>query len=162
MSKVQWYENLARQLKVLLSDERDFLANTANTAALLYGTLPDVNWVGFYLLRGDTPDEELVVGPFQGKPACVHLALGAGVCGAAAATLTTQRIADVHQFEGHIVCDADSRSELVVPLLQSGALIGVLDIDSPNVARFSESDQKGVESLCATFCELQARRATFI
>jgi len=152
------YKLLDSQLRALIADETDSLASASNFVALLYNALSDINWLGIYVLR----ESELVLGPFQGKPACVHLALGAGVCGAAAATLTTQRIADVHQFEGHIVCDADSRSELVVPLLQSGALIGVLDIDSPNVARFSESDQKGVESLCATFCELQARRATFI
>jgi len=152
------YKLLDSQLRALIADETDSLASASNFVALLYNALNDVNWLGIYVLR----DSELVLGPFQGKPACVHLAMGAGVCGAAAATLTTQRIADVHQFEGHIVCDADSRSELVVPLLQSGALIGVLDIDSPNVARFSESDQKGVESLCATFCELQARRANFI
>ena len=152
------YKLLDSQLRALIADETDSLASASNFVALLYNALNDVNWLGIYVLR----DSELVLGPFQGKPACVHLAIGAGVCGAAAATLTTQRIADVHQFEGHIVCDADSRSELVVPLLQSGALIGVLDIDSPNVARFSESDQKGVESLCATFCELQARRANFI
>ena len=152
------YKLLDSQLRALIADETDSLASASNFVALLYNALNDVNWLGIYVLR----DSELVLGPFQGKPACVHLAIGAGVCGAAAATLTTQRIADVHQFEGHIVCDADSRSELVVPLLQSGVLIGVLDIDSPNVARFSESDQKGVESLCATFCELQARRANFI
>jgi GAF domain-containing protein len=103
-----------------------------------------------------------VLGPFQGKPACVRLQLGSGVCGTAAATLETQRVADVHQFEGHIACDADSRSEIVVPLISNDELIGVLDIDSPTPDRFSVLDQKGVEKLCASFCELQALRDRFI
>ena len=115
-----------------------------------------------FIADGAHGGEELVLGPFQGKPACVHLNVGRGVCGTAAALLETQRVADVHDFEGHIACDADSRSELVVPLVCDGILIGVLDIDSPTPARFSAEDQKGVELLCASFCELQAVRGRFI
>ena len=154
----QDYRLLDSQLSALLQDEPDALAATSNFVALLYNALQNVNWLGVYVLRGD----ELVLGPFQGKPACVHIALGAGVCGTAAATRDTQRIDDVHEFPGHIVCDADSRSELVVPLLVANELIGVLDIDSPSLARFRESDQRGIEALCATFCRFQATRERFI
>jgi GAF domain-containing protein len=127
------YELLDSQLHALLDDERDALAATGNFVALLYNALAEINWLGVYVLRGD----ELVLGPFQGKPACVHIALDEGVCGAAASTLETQRVADVHAFPGHIACDVDSRSELVVPLIVHDQLIGVLDIDSPITRRFS-------------------------
>jgi len=152
------YNLLDSQLRALLVDETDALASASNFVALLYNAMQDINWLGIYVLRGD----ELVLGPFQGKPACVHIAVGSGVCGTAAATLQTQRVADVHQFEGHIACDADSRSELVVPLVSNGELIGVLDIDSPTPDRFTEVDQAGVEKLCASFCELQDARNSFI
>jgi len=154
----QDYSLLDTQLRALLDDEADALAATSNFVALLYNALSDVNWLGVYVLRRD----ELVLGPFQGQPACVHIALGDGVCGTAALTLNTQRIDDVHAFPDHIVCDAASVSELVVPLLVGDQLIGVLDIDSPSPARFSETDQRGVEQLCATFCKLQQARDDFI
>jgi GAF domain-containing protein len=152
------YELLDSQLRALIADEKDALASASNFVALLFSSLQDVNWLGLYVLRGD----ELVLGPFQGKPACVHIPLGNGVCGAAAATRKTQRVADVHAFPGHIVCDADSRSELVVPLLVGDRLLGVLDIDSPSQSRFSAADQAGIEKLCASFCEAQSRRGKFI
>ena len=152
------YPLLDSQLRALLSDENDALASASNFVALLYNAMDDVNWLGIYVLR----DNELVLGPFQGKPACVHLAIGAGVCGTAASTLETQRIADVHQFDGHIACDPDSRAELVVPLISRGELIGVLDIDSPTPDRFSAADQDGVEKMCESFCTVQAARKQFI
>ena len=152
------YRLLDSQVHALLDNEQDALAAAANFVALLYNALDDVNWLGIYVLRGD----ELVLGPFQGKPACVHIALDEGVCGAAASTSQTQRVADVHAFPGHIACDPDSRSELVVPLIAHGQLIGVLDIDSPLTHRFSEEDQAGVEKLCASFCEMQEKRKYFI
>ena len=152
------YKLLDSQLRVLLEDESDALAATSNFVGLLYNAIDNINWLGVYVLRGD----ELVLGPFQGKPACVHIALDEGVCGAAAATLETQRVADVHAFPGHIVCDTDSRSELVVPLLVHDKLIGVLDIDSAVTRRFSQDDQQGVEKLCASFCALQEKRKYFI
>lgn len=141
------YGELARELEAVLAGERDLVANAANCAALLYHALLDVNWVGFYFLRSG----ELVVGPFQGKPACVRIALGRGVCGTAAATRMTQRVPDVHAFPGHIACDAASRSELVVPLVRDGELLGVLDLDSPRLDRFSLDDQAGIERLAAVF-----------
>ena len=142
------YANLAEQAGHLLAGESDRIANAANFSALLYHALPEVNWVGFYFFDG----KELVVGPFQGKPACVRIALSRGVCGAAATTRTTQRVADVHDFPGHIACDAASRSEIVVPLvLADGSLLGVLDIDSPIPERFDAVDQAGVESLAQIF-----------
>ncbi|MCH9005241.1 MAG: GAF domain-containing protein [Proteobacteria bacterium] len=149
---------LDSQLRVLLGDETDALANVSNFIALLYNAIDDIHWTGIYVLR----DNELVLGPFQGKPACVRISVGSGVCGTAAATLETQRVADVHQFDGHIACDPDSRSELVVPLLTNGELIGVLDIDSASPDRFSAADQAGVERLCESFCEIQGRRSRFI
>ena len=152
------YALLDSQLRALVGNEPDPLAAAANFVALLYNAMPNINWLGIYVLR----DDELVLGPFQGKPACVHIALDAGVCGAAATSRQTQRIADVHAFPGHIVCDPDSRSELVVPLFVFERLIGVLDIDSPVTARFSAADQAGVEKLCATFCALQETRKYFI
>ena len=148
------YALLDTQVEALLGDEPDALANTANFVALLYNALDDVNWLGIYVLRG----EELVLGPFQGQPACVRIALGSGVCGTAAQSRETQRVPDVHAFPGHIVCDAASRSEIVVPLIVDGELVGVLDIDSPSLDRFSESDQAGIERLCATYCALQSGR----
>jgi GAF domain-containing protein len=152
------YELLDSQVHALIGDEQDPLAATSNFVGLLYNALDDVNWLGVYVLRED----ELVLGPFQGKPACVRIALDKGVCGAAASSLQTQRVADVHSFTGHVVCDPDSRSELVVPLLVNDQLIGVLDIDSPLAGRFDEADQAGVEKLCASFCALQEARKYFI
>lgn len=146
------YTLLDSQADALLRDEPDALANAANFVALLYNALDDVNWLGIYVLRGN----DLVLGPFQGQPACVRIAIGSGVCGTAAATRETQRIPDVHAFPGHIVCDAASRSELVVPLIVDGSLVGVLDIDSPSLDRFSEDDQAGIEMLSGTYCRLQS------
>jgi L-methionine (R)-S-oxide reductase len=146
------YALLNSQADALLRDEADALANAANFVALLYNALDDINWLGIYVLRGG----ELVLGPFQGQPACVHIDVGRGVCGTAAATLETQRVADVHVFPGHIACDAASRSELVVPLIVADKLVGVLDIDSPSLDRFSTDDQAGIEMLCETYCRLQA------
>jgi GAF domain-containing protein len=140
------YAGLARQMDALLSGETDRIANAANFSALVYDVLPDLNWVGFYFFDG----RELVVGPFQGKPACVRIALGRGVCGTAAATRTTQLVADVHAFDGHIACDSASNSEIVVPLVAAnGSLVGVLDLDSPKLARFDADDQAGLEALAA-------------
>jgi L-methionine (R)-S-oxide reductase len=140
------YRLLARNLAALLQGEPDPVANAANCSALLYQSLPELNWLGFYFLRGDT----LVLGPFQGKPACVRIAMGRGVCGTAAATRTTQRIDNVHEFPGHITCDSASNSELVVPLIAAdGRVIGVLDIDSPLHGRFTAEDQRGIEALAA-------------
>lgn len=142
-----FYQALCDQLASLLADERDLVANAANTAALLYHALPEVNWAGFYFLRG----AELVLGPFQGQPACVRIPLGVGVCGTAAQTGQTQLVPDVHLFPGHIACDAASRSELVVPLKKVDVLLGVLDLDSPRVGRFDEADRAGCESLAEVF-----------
>lgn len=141
------YEQLASALGALLAGESDFIANAANTAALLFDALPEVNWAGFYFLRGG----ELVVGPFQGKPACVRIALGRGVCGAAAERRATLVVPDVHAFPGHIACDSASRSEVVVPLIAGQRLLGVLDIDSPAPGRFDERDARGLERLAALF-----------
>jgi GAF domain-containing protein len=138
---------LGRQLSALVAHEDDTLANTANFVGLLYDGIPSINWLGVYVLRG----EQLVLGPFQGKPACVRLPVGHGVCGTAASRLETLRVADVHEFPGHISCDPASRSEIVVPLLIDRTLVGVLDIDSPYPGRFSERDQQGIEMLCRTF-----------
>ncbi|MCG4453563.1 MULTISPECIES: GAF domain-containing protein [unclassified Pseudomonas] len=144
------YSLLAAQLQALLADERDFIANAAQFCALLFQELSELNWAGFYLLRGD----ELVLGPFQGRVACVRIPVGRGVCGVAAATWETQRVEDVHGFAGHIACDSASRSELVVPLLKAGRLIGVLDLDSPQLARFTVADQVGIERLVEIFLQL--------
>lgn len=141
------YKLLAAQLESLLADERDFIANAAQFSAFLYTQLDDLNWAGFYLNR----NEELVLGPFQGQIACVRIPFGKGVCGAAAQSRETQRVLDVHEFPGHIACDSASNSELVVPLVKEGRLIGVLDLDSPSLARFSEADQVGIEALAAIF-----------
>ena len=148
-SKAELYSDLLSQAKGLLHDEHDRVANAANFSALLYHSLPDVNWVGFYFMQKG----ELLVGPFQGKPACVHIALGNGVCGTAAKTRETQLVPDVNAFPGHIFCDGDSLSELVVPLVLKGEMIGVLDLDSPKLARFDAEDQKGLEALAKVFLE---------
>lgn len=144
---MQFYAELIEQTRGLLHGEWDRIANAANLCALVYNTLPDINWCGFYFYDGT----ELVVGPFQGKPACVRIALGKGVCGTAALTRQTQVIADVHAFPGHIACDAASRSEIVIPLIEDEHLIGVWDVDSPLLARFDEDDRHGMEQLCAVF-----------
>lgn len=141
------YGLLAAQLEALLADERDFIANAAQFSAFLYTQLDDLNWAGFYLNR----NEELVLGPFQGQIACVRIPFGRGVCGTAAQSRQTQRVQDVHEFPGHIACDSASNSELVVPLIKEGRLIGVLDLDSPSVGRFNEEDQAGIERLAAIF-----------
>ncbi|MBN9544847.1 MAG: GAF domain-containing protein [Alphaproteobacteria bacterium] len=141
------YAEIAQQLTGLLAGERDGIANAANMSALIFTSLPDLNWAGFYFLQGDT----LVLGPFQGRPACVRIEMGKGVCGTAAATRQTQRVRDVNDFPGHIACDAASRSELVVPLIHEGRVIGVLDLDSPIPARFTQKDQDGIESLAGIF-----------
>jgi L-methionine (R)-S-oxide reductase len=141
------YASLAEELSALLAGERDLVANAANTASLIFHALPDVNWAGFYFMH----DGALVVGPFQGKPACVRIALGKGVCGTAAARRETVLVPDVHEFPGHIACDAASRSEIVVPLVHDDRLIGVLDIDSPRVGRFDSFDQRGLEKLARIF-----------
>jgi GAF domain-containing protein len=146
------YGRLARELAALLEGETDLIANAANTAALIFAALPEVNWTGFYFLKGG----ELIVGPFQGKPACVRIALGRGVCGTAAAKRRTLVVADVQAFPGHIACDAASRSEVVVPLMAGSTLLGVLDIDSPRAARFDEQDARGLETLAAVFLAVSA------
>ena len=148
-SKPEQYAQLVAQARALIQGEPDRVANAANLGALVYHALPDLNWVGFYFYDG----AELVVGPFQGLPACVRIALDKGVCGAAARTRQTQRVADVEAFPGHIACDAASRSELVVPLVHEGALVGVFDLDSPRVDRFDEEDQQGLEAIAQAFLE---------
>lgn len=148
--KPEQYAQLVEQARALLAGERDRVANAANLSALVYHALPALNWVGFYFFDGT----ELVVGPFQGLPACVRIPLDKGVCGAAATTRLTQRIADVHAFPGHIACDSASNSELVVPLVDEyGALIGVFDLDSPQHDRFDAEDQNGLEALARVFVE---------
>ncbi|MBS0376507.1 MAG: GAF domain-containing protein [Proteobacteria bacterium] len=139
------YAELHQALAGLLAGERDPIANLANAAALLYGMLPDLNWAGFYLVR----DGGLVVGPFQGQPACVRIAIGQGVCGTAAARRETVVVPDVHAFPGHIACDAASNSEIVVPLLVGTRLAGVLDLDSPRLGRFGAADARGLEAFAA-------------
>lgn len=145
--KPEQYAQLLAQAQSLLHGERDCTANAANLSALVFHALPDLNWVGFYFFDG----RELVVGPFQGLPACVRIPLDKGVCGAAASTRVSQRVEDVHAFPGHIACDSASRSELVVPLVRDGELLGVFDLDSPLPARFDEDDQRGLEAIAATF-----------
>lgn len=152
------FKLLESQLVALLGDEQDALANASNFVGLLYNAIDDINWLGIYVLRGN----ELILGPYQGQTACVRIPLGNGVCGTAAATRQTQRVPDVHEFPGHIACDVASRSEIVVPLFVDEQLIGVLDIDSPSVDRFSAADQGGIESVCRAYCEIQSRRAAFI
>ena len=141
------YARLCAELTALLAGEHDLVANAANMAALLFGALPEVNWAGVYFLRG----AELVVGPFQGKPACVRIALGRGVCGTAATERRTLVVPDVHAFPGHIACDSASRSEIVVPLIRGAELLGVLDIDSPLPGRFDAADAHGLEELVRVF-----------
>ena len=143
------YAELARDLRALLAGEQDLIANAANTAALIYDALPGLNWAGFYLYRSG----ELVLGPFQGKPACVRIALGKGVCGTAAARRETVLVEDVHAFPGHIACDSASNSEIVIPLIRGGELLGVLDLDSPDLRRFNAVDQRGLEALAAIFLD---------
>lgn len=137
------YRDLASALEALIAGEQDPIANMANASALIFETLPDVNWVGFYR----NVNEELVLGPFQGRPACIRMTFDQGVCGAAAKTREVQRVQDVNAFPGHIACDSASRSEIVVPLIRDGKLLGVLDIDSPKTARFTEEDEAGVVRL---------------
>lgn len=134
------YRRLTKQALALLESETDIVANLANLSALLNMELDNINWVGFYLLRND----ELVLGPFQGKPACVRIPIGKGVCGTAAASNTVQRVDDVHTFPGHIACDAESNAELVIPFSVNNQVVGVLDVDSPTIARFSKIDQQGL------------------
>ena len=141
--KTTLYRDLASALEGLVSGEPDPIANMANASALIFESLPDVNWVGFYRNVGD----ELVLGPFQGRPACIRIKFGEGVCGAAAATRQVQRVEDVHAFPGHIACDSASNSEIVVPLIRDSVVVGVLDIDSPKPARFTEEDEAGVVKL---------------
>ena len=147
--KPEQYAQLISQARALVTGEHDRIANAANLSALIYHALPDLNWAGFYFYDG----RELVVGPFQGLPACVRIGLNRGVCGAAARTRQTQRVEDVEAFPDHIACDAASRSELVVPLVRGDALIGVLDLDSPRPARFDADDQAGIEAIARVYLE---------
>jgi GAF domain-containing protein len=147
VSRTELYANLQLQLRSLLEGERDFIANAANFSSLLYHSLPDLNWVGFYLQKGD----ELVLGPFQGQPACVRIAIGKGVCGTAAEQRQTILVDNVHEFPGHIACDSASNSEIVVPLILNEQLIGVLDLDSPSFARFDDEDARGLNELAEIF-----------
>lgn len=148
-SKSGQYAELAEQARGLLHGERDRIANAANFSALVWHALPDINWCGFYFFDG----KELVVGPFQGRPACVRIALGRGVCGTAAVRRETQLVEDVDAFDGHIACDSASKSEIVVPLYDGDRLVGVWDVDSPRLARFDADDRAGMEALCAIFLE---------
>ena len=142
-AKSALYDQLARQLSSLLSGERDMIASAANFSALIFHGLPDLNWAGFYFLK----DGELVLGPFQGQPACVRIAVGRGVCGTAAAQRRTVVVADVHEFPDHIACDSASNSEIVIPLIKGDRLLGVLDLDSPSLARFDDEDAAGLATL---------------
>jgi L-methionine (R)-S-oxide reductase len=142
-SKSELYDELAAQLSSLLAGERDLVANAANFASLLFHSLPDLNWAGFYFVKAG----ELVLGPFQGKPACMRIAFGRGVCGTAAAKCVTTIVPNVHEFPGHIACDLESNSEIVIPLMKNERFIGVLDLDSPMLARFAEADAVGLETL---------------
>lgn len=151
-SKYELYQEICTELQELLGEEKDFIANAANTSALLFHRLPDVNWVGFYTAER----RELVLGPFQGKPACVRIPFGKGVCGTAAANHETMIVPDVSRYPGHIACDSASKSEIVVPLLNWGKLLGVLDIDSSSEDRFDEDDREGIESVVAVFLASQA------
>ncbi|MGI2874919.1 GAF domain-containing protein [Vibrio alginolyticus] len=137
---LEQYQRLTKQAVALIESEPDFIANLANLSSLLFMELDDLNWAGFYLTKG----EELILGPFQGKPACVRIPMGRGVCGTAAQTNTIHRVYDVHEFEGHIACDAASNSEIVIPFSINGKVVGVLDIDSPSIGRFNETDEEGL------------------
>jgi GAF domain-containing protein len=152
--KAEFYRDLTEQVNALLGDERDGIANAANLSAYLFMTLPAVSWVGFYFLHANA---ELVVGPFQGKPACVRIALGKGVCGKAAERRQSILVEDVHVFPGHIACDSASRSELVIPLIKEGELLGVLDLDSPDLARFDAEDQAGLKGIAAIYVRASDR-----
>jgi putative methionine-R-sulfoxide reductase with GAF domain/alkylhydroperoxidase family enzyme len=154
--KTELYRDLARQLLASLAGETDRIANAANMAALMYHGLPDLNWAGFYFRKGD----ELVLGPFQGRPACVRITIGQGVCGTAAARREAVLVADVHDFPGHISCDPASRSELVTPLIEAGEVIGVLDLDSPLLARFEQADRQGCEEMAALFVDHHRQNPT--
>ena len=147
VTKAELFAGLSAQLRSLLESERDFIANAANLSSLLFYSLPDLNWSGLYILRG----EELVLGPFQGKPACVRIPLGQGVCGAAANRQQTIIVDNVHDFPGHIACDSASNSEIVVPIVSEGRLIGVLDLDSPSFSRFDDDDARGLNQLVEIF-----------
>jgi len=147
-NKAEFYRELAQQLEALLTGESDIIANAANTSALMFQMMPELNWAGFYLLKSEG---ELVLGPFQGKPACVRIPVGKGVCGTAVERKSSVLVEDVHAFPGHIACDAASRSELVVPLIHEGRVIGVIDLDSPVPSRFDAEDQAGIEKLAAIF-----------
>jgi GAF domain-containing protein len=151
--KSELYRDLGVQLAALVAGEADLVANAANAAALIYHGLPDLNWAGFYFRK----DAELVLGPFQGKPACVRIPLGKGVCGTSAARAAPVLVADVHDFPDHIACDPNSRSELVVPLIEDGVVLGVLDLDSPLPARFDQADREGCERLIALFLDHHRR-----
>jgi L-methionine (R)-S-oxide reductase len=149
VAKNELYLGLVEQLRGLLEGERDFIANAANFSSLLFHSLSDVNWAGFYLVK----DGELVLGPFQGKPACVRIAIGKGVCGTAAEIKQTVIVANVDEFPGHIACDSESKSEIVVPLIKDHQLLGVLDLDSPLVARFNDEDARGLNELVKVFID---------
>jgi L-methionine (R)-S-oxide reductase len=149
--KKEHYAQLVNQAQSLVSGEHDLIANMANISALLYNQLDDVNWAGFYFYK----ESQLVLGPFQGQPACIRIPMGKGVCGTAAQTRTVQRIDDVHAFDGHIACDAASNSEIVIPLVINDTLIGVLDIDSPRFARFDEEDESGLRKIADILIQSQ-------
>jgi L-methionine (R)-S-oxide reductase len=149
LPKAELYEHVAKQLRSLLEGESDTIANAANFSSLLYHSLPDINWAGVYLRRGD----ELVLGPFQGKPACVRIEIGKGVCGTAARLKQTLVVPNVHEFPGHIACDSASNAEIVVPIVKDGELLGVLDLDSPVFGRFSDEDAQGLNKLAAIFLD---------
>jgi len=151
--KSAFYDELAQQVRALVAGEADAIANAANASALMFQMMPDLNWAGFYFLR---ENNELVLGPFQGKPACIRIPVGQGVCGTAAARREPVLVEDVNAFDGHIACDAASRSELVVPLVKHGRLIGVIDLDSPHPGRFDAEDQAGIEAIAAIYLAASA------
>lgn len=151
-AKSELYDQLAAQISSLLAGERDLISNAANFASLIFHSLPDLNWAGFYFLKND----ELVLGPFQGRPACVRIALGQGVCGTAALKRVTTIVPNVHEFPGHIACDSASNSEIVIPLMKGERLIGVLDLDSPVIGRFDDEDAAGLNRLVSIFVEASA------
>ncbi|CAH9060534.1 Free methionine-R-sulfoxide reductase [Pseudoalteromonas sp. CIP111854] len=148
MQKQDFYQSLTKQAQALISGESNVIANMANLSALLFTSLEDINWAGFYFV--DSP-QELVLGPFQGNPACIRIPMGRGVCGSAAYSKKTQLVEDVHAFDGHIACDAASNSEIVIPVFKNGEVFAVLDIDSPSLSRFDESDKNGLEKLVKSF-----------